>query len=448
MLSLVLSILKILILTANISAIMYNISIIKISIKNILIFNTIIFIISFLLYVNKQNYLLIPISTIVMIIYLYISFKKIYYAIAFSVVIQLIFVLGDAITGFIFVFVLKINYSQILNNSKIEGVTDLSILLVCYAISKLVRLCFKKIYFSDFYKFKSKNILILTCCLLMTLISIYSYSTFLKDSFKSFGKNIAVLNLFFVLSFLILIIILTQLNNENVKKKLRQEYRDKELSSLKEYTNKLEYVSNDLRSFKHDYLNILQTTDEYFRTENMEGLKSFYEHDLMPASKKILEKDICFMLLKYIKIDPLKGLISSKIINAQSKDIKVKIEIIEDIKELSINLIDICRIIGILLDNAIEATELCDIKFIDFLIFKDNNSTTFVINNSCNQNTPPIHKIYEKNFSTKGCNRGIGLKFVKNIIDERYSNVLLNTKIENSTFCQEFIVINNGNNYN
>ncbi|MCB2354695.1 sensor histidine kinase [Clostridium estertheticum] len=256
-----------------------------------------------------------------------------------------------------------------------------------------------------------------------------------------------MLNLFFILFFSTVIIILTKLNNENTKKSLEVKFRDEELSKIKEYTNMLEYVCDDLRNFKHDYINILQIMDEYIKLDDIEGLKGFYEHDLVPESKKILEKDICFMLLQHIKIDALKAIISSKIIKAQSKNIKVKIEIIDDVNELSINLIDVCRIVGIFLDNAIEATELCNNKFINFLIFKAERSTSLIIINSCNESTPPIHKIYEKNFSTKGFNRGIGLKFVKNIIEEKYTNVLLNTKIENSTFCQEFI-INNSNKYN
>jgi len=446
--SLILNILYILILTTNISIIIYNVGIIKIPTKNILIFNTILFIVSFILDINKQSYLLIPISTILIIIYLFATTKIMYYSIALSVFTQLVFLLGDAFTGFILVFAVNINYSEILNNPKIQLVTYLIILLVCYPISKFAKIFFEKIYFSNFFKSKLKNVLIFTFCLLLTLTSIYLYSIFLKNSFNSFGVITIVLNLFFSLSFLILIIVLTQLNNENTIKSLEKDYNKKELSILKEYTDMLENVSNDLRKFKHDYINIIQIMDAYISSEDIKGLKNFYEHDLMPESKKILGKDICFMLLRHIKIDPLKGLISSKIISAQSKDIKIKIDIIEDIKELSINSLDICRIIGIFLDNAIEGTELCANKFIDLLIFKNENSTTIIISNSCHENTSFIFKLHVKNFSTKGPNRGIGLKFVREIIDMKYSNVLLNTKINNSVFSQELVLINNSNTNN
>ena len=124
----------------------------------------------------------------------------------------------------------------------------------------------------------------------------------------------------------------------------------------------------------------------------------------------------------------------------ENKKIKIKLSITDEIDDLGMSTLDICRIIGVLFDNSIEAAELCDRKFIEIIIFKKDNSTTFIISNSCLNNTPPVNKIYEKNFSTKGLERGIGLKSVKNILNEKYKNVLLNTEIQNLVFKQELII--------
>ncbi|MDP4177182.1 MAG: GHKL domain-containing protein [Bacillota bacterium] len=202
----------------------------------------------------------------------------------------------------------------------------------------------------------------------------------------------------------------------------------------------VEQISSDLRSFKHDYINIIKIIGNYLDLKSYNELNEFFKRELMPESIKILRKDRCFLLLKHIKIDPLKGIMSSKIIIAQSKKIITKLNIIDDIDNLSISILDICRIIGVILDNAIEAAELCDNRFIEIAIFKNDKITTFIINNSCPTNTPPIYKIYEKNFSTKGLGRGVGLKSVRNIINEKYKNVTLNTQIENSVFQQELVI--------
>ncbi|WP_261828817.1 GHKL domain-containing protein [Inconstantimicrobium mannanitabidum] len=158
-----------------------------------------------------------------------------------------------------------------------------------------------------------------------------------------------------------------------------------------------------------------------------------------------MSKDKHLALLKYIKIIPLKALVSSKLIYAQSKGIETKIELIENIEKINIKTIDICRIIGILLDNAIEASLLCEKKLVHFAIVKNNNMTIFIINNSCINNIPPIYKLYEDNYSTKGKNHGIGLKTIRNIINNDYNNILLNTKLEDGLFKQELIIKENDN---
>jgi Predicted signal transduction protein with a C-terminal ATPase domain len=75
----------------------------------------------------------------------------------------------------------------------------------------------------------------------------------------------------------------------------------------------------------------------------------------MLTSNKIIEGNKNIDMLSNLKITGLKGLISSKILDSQAKGIKAKIEMFEDISENSAGIIDICRIIGILMDNAIEA---------------------------------------------------------------------------------------------
>lgn len=445
MFNMIMELLYIFIITLNFSIIMINISYIEITKKNFLVINSILFSIIVLLNNYNENKLIVPITTIIMSIYLYILFKKVYYSLLISIFIQLILSFGDAVTGVFLVFIIKLKYCDILNNPKIKLLTALLILTVCYFLSKFSCKILKNNYVKNLLNIKSKNISILvsTVVIVISLISIYSYSLSVKMIFNNPNKFFISLNLFFIISYFIVILILTHTNNESIKKDLEWDYREKELAHLKEYTVNLENLSNDLRSFRHDQINIFQIIGAYIESENIKELKEFYYTELMPESKKILEKNRSYTSLMHMKIDSLKGLLSSKIIKAQSKNIKVKIEIVDDVNELSIYLIDICRIIGNIFDNAIESAILCDNKFIEFLVYKNNNSTTLIIKNSCPANTPSIHKIYEKNFSTKGVNRGIGLKTVKDILNEKYNNVYLNTSIDNFVFTQELIIVNN-----
>lgn len=441
MYNIIMSVIYEIVIAVTISVIAININVLKTTKKNTLIFTGILFLADCFIHYFGFFKAQVPMVTIIIFIYFYLLYKKILYSVMISVFTLFILALGDAVGGIILLFVFKKDFSQIWNNINVQLLTATIIFFLSYAISKIAKIFFKKVHLSNVKRINTKSNLLLVTCLITPLIALYSFVMVFKNLQQTSNKIIVVLNLLFVISLFIFLILIIYQNNKGLKRELEKQYNEKELYQLKEYTNMIEIMSTDLREFKHDYLNILQTIGEYIESENMEELKEFYEKDLMPESKRILVKDRSFLLLQHIKINPLKSLISSKIIKAQTKNIKIKIEIAEDIDELRIKLIDICRIVGILIDNAIEAAVLCEDKFIEFAIIKVDTSVTFIINNSCHEDTPPVFKIYEKGFSIKGPGRGIGLKSVREILDQNYRNVLLNTKIEASIFKQELIIL-------
>ena len=93
------------------------------------------------------------------------------------------------------------------------------------------------------------------------------------------------------------------------------------------------------------------------------------------------------------------------------------------------------RVLGIFLDNSIEAAGQSSKKVINIMISKDfrNNFDLITVENSCNPNNIDTNKIFEKNFSTKPKNTGLGLWKVKNIL-KKYDNVSLNTSVDNNFF--------------
>lgn len=440
MVNLVFDILDVLILSFNISYIASNISLKKVKKIDVLITTIIIFIPSCVLVILKMPNILVPISLILIFLYYYFNLKNGYYSIFISIMTQIIFALSDGVVAGILVFILKINYQAISANRIISLIGALIIVIVSYGISKIFSKFIENQSFYNLSKMVKKDGLVVVISLIVAVFSIYLYTMTLKNLYQLTDRLIILSNLFFIASILVYITAISYLKNKSVRKDLESKHKELQLYQLKEYTEMLEIVSGDLRNFKHDYANIIQIIGDYLDSKKFDELKDFYRSELMPESKKIIEKDRQFMLLKHIKVDPLKGLISSKFIIAQGKKINIKLEISDDIEDISISLIDICRIIGVLLDNAIEASELCDNKFIEFVAYCNEYSTVFIINNSCSEKVPPIYKIYEKNFSTKGQGRGIGLTSVRSIIDEKYKNVILNTSIEESVFKQELII--------
>ncbi|AYD39712.1 GHKL domain-containing protein [Clostridium fermenticellae] len=409
--------------------------------KNLIIFSIINYILIFLLHIAKYDVVIFLSLFLNPALYLYIISKKIYTSIVKAVFINIIFTISNSITVFFSVNIFKVNYDKIITNSDIYFIAGLSTILFSYIISKIIGMIFNKLLIKtdnldDFIKGNSLIIayMIVDFIIIISGIIVYNYI------FKDIDRITIFLNIIVLLFVLASSVILCYFNNRNIKIKLEQKYKNEEYQQLKQYIDMLESAENSLRRFKHDYLNILQTLENYIKSEDIVGLKQFYKNEILPESNKIINNNKYLYPLKRIKISSLKGLISSKIIIADSKNIEVKLEILDNICDISMGVIDICRIIGVLMDNAIEGTELTDNKKIHIAVIKNECATIFFIKNSCIKDTPKIYEIYQEGFSTKGYNRGIGLKTVRSIIDSKYSNALLNTKIKDLIFTQELVI--------
>ena len=398
------------------------------------------FLTAFILTITNHELLSIPVITILIIIYLYIFTKKIYVTIIVAIFSNFIFAVSDAIVGFFIFNLSSLKYTDLKNNN-VYLIVAILILIVSFLISKLSDYIINKAYGNNYSLNEYfKNNIPTMLYIFLGVIALYANVLMQKKYYNNISKFIIFLNLLITVGFLFMSVILVYLSNKGIKDKLNQKYKDKEYRQLKEYTDMIEVMSTDLRGFKHDYMNILQVLGSYIKDDDIKGLKEFYNNDLLPESNKILEGNKNLSVLQHIKISALKGLISSKAITAESRGIEVTIEITDDLFTLAINTLDICRIIGILLDNAMEAAFICKEKIITFALVKNSESTVLIISNSCAEDTPPIHKMYEKDFSTKGEGRGLGLKTVREIINEKYANIIINTKMKDCKFTQELVI--------
>ncbi len=99
---------------------------------------------------------------------------------------------------------------------------------------------------------------------------------------------------------------------------------------------------------------------------------------------------------------------------------------------------NLCRIVGILLDNAIDASRKTMEKFIGVEVYKEKESTIIVIDNSF-EGKIDLDQINNKNYSTNGSGRGLGLYILKNTI-KKIDNMVFEQSINNNLFTSKIIV--------
>ncbi len=101
-------------------------------------------------------------------------------------------------------------------------------------------------------------------------------------------------------------------------------------------------------------------------------------------------------------------------------NIPISIEIPDEVSSINLNMIDLSRSIGIILDNAIEAsTEIDDPMSFRRLVLESENSVTFIVIDKCADDIPRIHEL-QKLFS-KGEGRGLGINLKKLLIMQTMS---------------------------
>ncbi|WP_163247962.1 sensor histidine kinase [Clostridium argentinense] len=273
----------------------------------------------------------------------------------------------------------------------------------------------------------------------LALLSIHINREVYKYYFVDTDKDIIKINIILTLIYFMLGFIKIYYNKKNIKKQITYKQNSKNLENIMEYANVMENMIDDSRRFRYDYINILSTINGYIEDKDIDGLEEYFREEILCESLKVSYNKS--FNLKNIKISGIKGLLSSKIITALDLNLNVHIEINEIIDNISVDIIDICRVLGILLDNAIEAASFTKSKNLNIAIIKTDNFIIFIISNSFSEKIQSVSKLYDEGFSTKGKNRGIGLNIVKDTVED-YSNILLNTEIKDNLFKQELVVCN------
>lgn len=212
--------------------------------------------------------------------------------------------------------------------------------------------------------------------------------------------------------------------------RLRKTLKSEKLSYIR-----LENSYDGIREFKHDFSNIMQSIGGYLSTNDLNGLKSYYSsifkecNDIKKLS--LLNKDV-------FNSPPVLSLISNKFFKAKKLGIDMNIESLLDFNTINMDIFEFTRILGIFLDNSIEAASSSSQKNINILIYKDstNHFDSISIENSCDGTSINTSKIFNKDFSTKPKNTGLGLWKVKKIL-KHYDNVKLNTSVKKDMFKQQ-----------
>lgn len=243
---------------------------------------------------------------------------------------------------------------------------------------------------------------------------------------------------FYLLFFMGVIKKLDAYLKEKLHERLDQEqalrYRD-----MERYSRHIEELYKEVRSFRHDYTNLLTSLRLGIEEEDMEQIKEVYDSVLKDSSEKLQDNKYDLGRLVNIRDRALKSLLAGKFLKARDKNIVFNVEVPEEIQVEGMSLLDFLTIVSILCDNAIEASVEASQPYVSIAFLKNGAQETFIIENSIKEEGIDISEIFSFGASSKGEERGVGLYTVMKIV-ESHPNTSLNTTCQNQVFRQVLTV--------
>lgn len=213
------------------------------------------------------------------------------------------------------------------------------------------------------------------------------------------------------------------------------------LETEKMYNKNLNTLHDNIRGFKHDFNNIVQSIGGYLSTNNIDGLKVYYK-DLLEECQ--INNNLAVLNPELINNPAIYSLLADKYNKAEEDNIKLNLEIMADLSNLNIKTYELTRILGILFDNALDAASKCDKKIVNISFRNDasHNRILIIIQNTYKNKDINIDKIFEKGYSSKENinekhSHGLGLWEVRKYL-KKNTNLDLYTTKNDEFFTQQF----------
>lgn len=335
-----------------------------------------------------------------------------------SVIEQIIMFFSEIIFAIIKIVFFKNNVSFF---EKLPG-SAISVCIICFIAIFLINLIIKgninKIILKikvDFDKTKDYiAIIIFLITLNIVLLILYKYV---------YNYFIFIINIFFILYYTFV-----------MYKSLKESQENKILiSNLNEYEKMLDYQ----RVNNHENKNQLLVIKSMIEKKDKKLME--YINEIIKEKRE--DNEIIYNKAKRIPSGGLQGLIYQKMLLMQEKNIEVNLDINSKVRKVDLENLsskmnyDICRIVGIIIDNAIEETAKFNKKDREIIISMYVDDMFIIEVSNRIKDDMDLSKIYEKGYTNKEKGHGYGLSLLKKIVNEN-DNIINEVKIVNNIFTQ------------
>lgn len=376
---------------------------------------------------TEKTLLMCMIYTIFINVTFSIEFGK---SMLLSILFILLLIIPDFITAAVSFYILNLSKEYVYNTLSGGLIANTS---TCLIMILLILTLKKPLGKLENYKISSNKQIILISIMTLLFVAIFFYKYI--TAFE-INQNIII----YLIAIFAFMIILFSLLKQKVQNDNLQNRHDELLEVMKTYESDVEHQ----RTIIHETQNEIMTIRCKIKDKQKEEAALQYIDSIL--GDKTTTNMSKYSKFKYLPSNGLKGFFYYKFMEAERRNINVSVNIASKIEKSFLAKLDVnnfkqlARIIGVYLDNAIEASELSKEKKLGIEIYLTKGNVEIIITNTF-ANKIDKDKIGNSKFSTKGKNRGHGLLLVRNILN----NTTIfdsNTKILGNLYIQTLIVKN------
>ena len=352
--------------------------------------------------------------------------KSLKESVIIAVIMELVTIISELFFSFSVVFFYNFDnqtYIQLYQGQIISNLV-ISIIIVGVSCLKIQNRIYKKILsIVDSISLNKMFVLLGTIILCSSFLFYISYYN--KNNFFSLFVNFMIITVYFI----IVIMIIRKENNYN---KVYSKYIIAD-NELKEY----ERIINEYRIVNHENKNQLLLIKGMTKNKKVNAYIDEIINNKNLYSKSLLNQALL------LPTGGLRGLIYSKLVVMKEYNINYMLNIDKKVnnriikKISSSEMIDICQIVGVFLDNAIEAVIELKNKQIIINIYVDDCLYIEIINNYTNSMN--FNKLDKVGYTTKGTKHGYGLALVSKILNKN-KNFSNEREVSKNIFKQKLVI--------
>ena len=308
--------------------------------------------------------------------------------------------------------------------------------LCCIFTCIFIRVLNKKLMLADKLAEAKEFYFILAAIILMIIF--YCCENIILNNYTSFDEPEYkyITTMLIVLMIITIITAFTAVCSYILRTRAKQSKIEREIEITAMYRNEIKDMQQSIFDFKHDYMKMYSSMSSYIINGEYDKLTEFFNKNIAPLKDEMFSMEEESAAIRFLEDKAVQGLIYSYIIKAKKSAVSLFVDIRENIPVLDVPVMDLNRILGIFLDNAIEQAQKKD-KRVEFAALSEEDGVVFIISNTADG--VDIEKMFRRGESTKGEGRGRGLSIARKLCAS-HDEMSMNTYAKNGSFVCELYI--------